>query len=65
MTPRHNIFSNVRADIRQYVVSWRKRSREKNRPLPGPMVIAPAASLSLAVAREIALYTGGESHFQE
>ena len=35
--PRHNILSNVRADIRTYVVSWLKHSRESNRPVPGPI----------------------------
>ena len=33
---RHNILSNVRADIRKYVVSWLKHWRERNRPLPAP-----------------------------
>ena len=28
--PRHNILSNVRADVRHYVVSWLKHSRESN-----------------------------------
>ena len=31
--PRHNILSNVRADIRKYVVSWLKHSRGSNRPV--------------------------------
>ena len=35
--PRHNILSNVRADIRKYIVSWLKHSRERNRLLPGPI----------------------------
>ena len=36
--PRHNIRSNVRADIPKYV-SWLKHSRESNRPAPGPIVM--------------------------
>ena len=36
--PRHNILSDVRADIRKYVVSWLKHSRESNRSVPGPTV---------------------------
>ena len=35
--PRHNILSNVRADIRKYVVSWLKLLRASNGPVPGPM----------------------------
>ena len=35
--PRHNILSNVRADIRKYVVAWLKHSRECNRPVAGPI----------------------------
>ena len=34
--PRHNILSKVHAVIRKYVVSWFKRSRESNGPVPGP-----------------------------
>ena len=37
--PRHNILSNVRGDIRKYVVSWLKHSHESNRPVPGPIVM--------------------------
>ena len=36
--PRHNIVSNVRADIRKYAVSWFEHSRESNRPVPGPLL---------------------------
>ena len=32
---RHNILSNVRADIGKYVVTWLKRSLESDRTLPG------------------------------
>ena len=35
--PRHNIVSNVRADIRNYVVSWLKHSRESKSPVLGPI----------------------------
>ena len=35
--PRHNILSNVRADIRKLVVSWLKHSRESDRAVPGPI----------------------------
>ena len=38
--PRHNILSNVPADIRQYVVSWLKHSRESNRPVLGPKMLS-------------------------
>ena len=34
--PRHNILSNVRTNVRKYVVTWLKHSRESNRPVPGP-----------------------------
>ena len=34
--PRHNILSNVRADIRKYVASWLEHPRESNRPVLGP-----------------------------
>ena len=34
--PCHNILSNVRANIRNYVVSSLKHSRESNRPVAGP-----------------------------
>ena len=37
--PRHNILSNVHADIRKYVLWWLEHSRESNGPVPGP--IAP------------------------
>ena len=33
--PSHDILSNVRADIRKYVVSWLKPLRESNRPVAG------------------------------
>ena len=36
--PRHNILSNVRADIGKYVVLWLKHSRESNRAVPGPLL---------------------------
>ena len=39
--PCHNILSNVRADIRKYVVSWLKRSHESDRPVPGPTCTRP------------------------
>ena len=34
--PHHNLLSNVRVDIRKYVVSWLKHSRGSIRPVPGP-----------------------------
>ena len=32
----HNVLSNVRTNVRKYVVTWLKHSRECNRPVPGP-----------------------------
>ena len=34
----HNILSNVRSDIRKYVVSWLKHSGESTKPVPGPIL---------------------------
>ena len=36
--PRHNIISNVRTNVRKYVVTWLERSRESNRPVFGPFL---------------------------
>ena len=39
--PRHvprNVRATFRADIRKYVVTWLKHSRESNRPIPGPLL---------------------------
>ena len=59
--PRHNILSNVRTDIRKYVVSWLKHSRESNRPLPGPHL----AELSIVLFYEVRLIQTVESKFQK
>ena len=32
--PRHNILSNVRTNVRKYVVTWLKHSRDSNRRYP-------------------------------
>ena len=36
--PRHNILSNVRANVRKYVATWFEHSPESNRPVPGPIL---------------------------
>ena len=36
--PRHNILSNVRTNVRRYVVTWLEHSRECNRPVHGPLL---------------------------
>ena len=46
--PRHNILSNVRADIRMYVVSWLEHLRKSITPVPGPELrIAPSVQFFL------------------
>ena len=34
--PRHNLHSDVRTNVRKYVVTWLEHSCESNRPVPGP-----------------------------
>ena len=43
--PRHNILSNVRTNVRKYVMTWLERLRESNRPLPGPLLAELSISL--------------------
>ena len=35
--PRHNKLSDVRTNVRTYVVTWFEHSRESDRPVPGPI----------------------------
>ena len=45
--PRHNMLSNVLADIRKYVVSWLKHLRKSNRPVLGPISKSSAFCLKM------------------
>ena len=50
--PRHNILSNVRVDIRMYVVSWLKYLRESTRPVFGPIRWNPL-KMDLSIIEEL------------